>query len=147
MSNFYIGRLIQTAWSPSATIIDVVMSVQIGFKTFLGVKTNTITDLKRDWVEEEGLLWVIDDGDELKACEELQSQPRVTTSEMDLGIEYVIGDCTSSSGKTYLAVKWRGYEYPTWEEEDDLLDSLDDPDIIQRYNRIQGGYRPDDAAR
>jgi hypothetical protein len=128
--DFHRGRHIETAWSSTVAVVEVLLSLRVSHWTFLGVRAET-TDMHWDWTGEESLLWVFDDDGCLKVCQGLQSQPHIlaTEAEADYGIESIIGRYLSASGHMYLAVKWRGFQCPTWEEEETLLGSYDEPNL------------------
>lgn len=117
----YRGRPVHTPWSSTVTITEVLYSVAISRWIFHGVRAVNVDSHVRDWPDVETLLWVFDDGCQLKPWQETRQRPRFTEEESSYEVETSIGSYRSISGNVYVGVKWRGYESPTWELEDDLL--------------------------
>ncbi|KAJ3497419.1 hypothetical protein NLG97_g1924 [Lecanicillium saksenae] len=117
----YGGRFIKTPWSDQVVVLDVLYSVKASQSVFHGVRAMN-TDLRWDWPDVVHFLWVLeqDNDDDLKLAPEWQQPPRIINGELPCDIEFVIGDYQSAAGNTYLAVKWRGYDCPTWELEEDV---------------------------
>ncbi|KAK8038384.1 hypothetical protein PG994_015151 [Apiospora phragmitis] len=52
--------------------------------------------------------------------QECQQRPRLIDGEPTHAIEDVVAHYQTSTGSVYYAIKWAGYECPTWELESDL---------------------------
>lgn len=116
---FHRGRRVETTWSLHVTVVEVLISVQVSRCVFHGVRTET-TDPQWDWPDVESLLWVFDDGTGLRLWQDFQQQPRVADGRAAFPVETILGNYQSPSGNVYLSVKWRGYDCPTWELEEDM---------------------------
>ncbi|TQV90174.1 hypothetical protein IF1G_11173 [Cordyceps javanica] len=119
----YCGRSIKTPWSDQVVVMDVLYSLKVSRSVFHGVRAIN-TDLRWDWSEIVNLLWIVEreeDGN-LKLAPEWQQPSRSIETELPREIELVFGDHQSATGDTYLAVKWRDHDCPTWELEEDVRD-------------------------
>ncbi|KAM3549526.1 hypothetical protein ARSEF4850_008806 [Beauveria asiatica] len=76
----------------------------------------------KDLPEIVNLLWIVEreDDDDLKLAPEWEQPSRSVDTELPRDIELVICDHQSAAGNTYLAVKWRDFDCPTWELEEDF---------------------------
>ncbi|KAM3518601.1 hypothetical protein MY4038_010057 [Beauveria bassiana] len=76
-----------------------------------------------DWPEIVSLPWIVEqeNGDDLKLAPEWERPSRGIDNRLPRDVELVIGDHQSAAGNTYLAVKWWGYDCPTWELEEDVM--------------------------
>lgn len=117
--SMYRGRRVETAWSLHVSVLEVLFSVQVCGWVFHGVRTET-SDEQWDWPDIDSLLWVFDDGTGLRLWQDFQHQPRVADDGASFEVEAILGDYRSPSGNVYLGVKWRGYDCPTWELEEDM---------------------------
>ncbi|KAM3547321.1 hypothetical protein ARSEF4850_010094 [Beauveria asiatica] len=118
----YSGRYIKTPWSDQVVILDVLYSLKVSRSIFHGIRAIN-TDLQWDWPEIVNLLWIVEreDDDDLKLAPEWEQPSRSVDTELPRDIELVIGDHQSAAGNTYLAVKWRNFDCPTWELEKDVM--------------------------
>ncbi|KEY63885.1 hypothetical protein S40285_08976 [Stachybotrys chlorohalonatus IBT 40285] len=110
------GSLVHTAWSSNVSILQVLYSIKTSDLTFHGVTVEGFDD-------SGDLLWVLEDHLGLRIWQECRQRPFI--SDGDLGeleneIEEIVGHYEAPTGSIYYAVKWVGYECPTWELEDDL---------------------------
>lgn len=128
----YRGRQVYTPWSSAVTVMEVLYSVQVDRWIFHGVKVVNKDQLLWDLPEVDNLLWVFDDGRQLKTWQGISQRPRFD-DESEYEIEASIGYHRSVSGNVFVGVKWRGYECPTWELENDLLQcgELDEDDMCK----------------
>lgn len=118
----YKGRRIKTLWSPSVAVIEVLFSIKVLQQTYHGIRARYADESFWGLPNEESLLWVFDDGHDLKLCQEMHQQgPRIINDRLQFNIEAVIGTYQSAVGNVYLAVKWQTCDYPTWELEDDII--------------------------
>lgn len=51
------------------------------------------------------LLWVVEEGDELRLAPEWEQPPRIINKELPCDIKLIIGDYQSAAGNTYLSEK------------------------------------------
>ncbi|PTB40389.1 hypothetical protein M441DRAFT_70200 [Trichoderma asperellum CBS 433.97] len=118
----YRGRQVDPLWSPSVTVIEVLLSVKISQKTYHGIRAKYVDELLWDLPGGESLLWVFDDGYVLRLCQEMYQQgPRIMNDSLQFDIEAIIGSYQNDTGNVFLGIKWRGCDHPTWELEDDLV--------------------------
>lgn len=120
--NFYKGRRIETLWSPSVAVTEVLFSVKVSRQLYHGIRASYVDENFWNFPSEESLLWVFDDGHDLKLCQEMHQQgPRIINDKLQFDIEAIIGTYQSAIGNIFLAVKWQNSDYPTWELEDDII--------------------------
>ena len=102
--------------------MDVLYSFKVSRSVFHGVRAIN-TDLQWDWPDLVNLLWIVeqDNNDDLKLAPEWEQPSRSVDNEFPREIELVIGEHQTAAGNTYLAVKWQGYDCPTWELEEDVM--------------------------
>lgn len=102
--------------------MDVLYSLKVSRSVFHGVRAIN-TDLQWDWPEIVNLLWIVEqeNDDDLKLAPEWKQPSRSIDNELPRDIELVIGEHQSAAGNTYLAVKWRNHDCPTWELEEDVI--------------------------
>ncbi|KAJ2973937.1 hypothetical protein NQ176_g6321 [Zarea fungicola] len=115
-------RSIQTPWSDQVVVMDVLYSLKGSRTVFHGVRAVN-TNLQWDWPDIVSLLWVVEQDDDggLKLAPEWEQPPRISVNKLSCDIELVLGDYQSAAGNTYLAVKWRDHDCPTWEREEDVM--------------------------
>ncbi|KAF4964718.1 hypothetical protein FSARC_7379 [Fusarium sarcochroum] len=111
------NRTVKTAWSPDIVVTDVLLTFQTGSQVFYGVKTINTERSCWVWPDTDGLLWVIDGGDQLRTWQEDRQGPYIPYGRPAYEIEHVIGYYHSETGNTYAGIKWKGYTCPTWEAE------------------------------
>lgn len=116
----YRGQLVHTPWSIKVAIVEVLISVKIATRTFHGVRAVNTDRESWDWLDVENLLWVYDTGCGLHLWQQIKQRPFVFDESRKYKIEGIVGEYQSAAGNAYVGVKWRGYECPTWELEDDL---------------------------
>ncbi|KAJ2979271.1 hypothetical protein NQ176_g3357 [Zarea fungicola] len=116
------GRSIQTPWSDQVVVMDVLYSLKGSRTVFHGVRAVN-TNLQWDWPDIVSLLWVVEQDDDttLRLAPEWEQPPRISVDKLSCDIELVLGDYQSAAGNTYLAVKWRDHDCPTWEREEDVM--------------------------
>jgi hypothetical protein len=120
--NLRKGRIIKTQWSPSVAVIEVVLSIKVLQHIYYGVRAKYIDKYLWDLPNEESLLWVFDDGHDLRLCQEMHQQgPRIVDDRLQFDIEAVIGSYQNETGNVFLGIKWQDYDYPTWELEDNII--------------------------
>ncbi|KAL7940682.1 hypothetical protein V8C42DRAFT_222165 [Trichoderma barbatum] len=120
--SLYKGCLVHTLWSPSVTVIEVLLSVKISQKICHGIRAKFADEHSWDLPSEESLLWVFDDGHRLRLCQEMQQQgPRIIDDRLQIDIQAVIGAYQTLAGNVFLGIKWQNCDYPTWELEDDII--------------------------
>ncbi|PTD02483.1 hypothetical protein FCULG_00012565 [Fusarium culmorum] len=119
---YAVSLTVATAWSSDILITEVLLTFRAYHRTFYGVKT-----VNRDcgsWVwpagDSDGLLWVFEEGGQLKVWQEHRQAPYVPLGRPAYEIEHVIGYYQSEADSSYVGVKWKDYESPTWELEEDI---------------------------
>ncbi|KAJ2978966.1 hypothetical protein NQ176_g3528 [Zarea fungicola] len=118
----YSGKFIKTPWSDQVVVVEVLYSVKVSQFIFHSVRAVN-KDFQWDWPDITSLLWVIerDDDGTLKLAPEWVQPPRISGNEPSCDIELVLGDYQPAAGNTYMAVKWRDHDCPTWELKEDLM--------------------------
>ncbi|KAK3933477.1 hypothetical protein QBC46DRAFT_368726 [Diplogelasinospora grovesii] len=116
----YLGCPVRTGWSSHVVVVQVLYTLWKPELIFHGVRVENLDGDFRNWPYTEGLLWVLEDGQELRIWQECRQRPRIIDGEADCEIEEIVGHYQAQSGPVYYAIKWVGYECPTWELEDDL---------------------------
>lgn len=120
--NLYKGCPVHTLWSPSVTVIEVLLSVKVSQQIYHGVRARYVDEHAWDLPCEESLLWVFDDGHGLRLCQEMYQQgPRIVDDRLQIDIQAVIGTYQTMTGNVFLGIKWQNCDYPTWELEDDVI--------------------------
>ncbi|KAH8655519.1 hypothetical protein BX600DRAFT_385289 [Xylariales sp. PMI_506] len=117
----YCGASVQTVWSSHVIIVQVLYSLKARNETFHGVKVETLNYESGHPLYYDGLLWVVEDGGNLRIWQECRQSPWITDGEVEGEIEEIIGHYESDTGSVYYAIKWMDYECPTWELEEDVL--------------------------
>lgn len=107
---------VRTAWSSKVAILEVLYTYRTLYQTFLGVRTETLDPTS----DQNGLLWVCKDTQGYQVWQECHQRPYIIEGESDYDVKEILGHYESPNGSVYYAVKWIGYECPTWELEDDL---------------------------
>lgn len=116
------GSFVQTAWSSSVVILQVLYTIKTPDRIFHGAIVENL-DQASGTSATDNLLWVVDDSYGLRMWQECRQRPFITQGEYGYEIEEVFGHYETQTGSVYYAVKWVDYECPTWELEDDLYDS------------------------
>lgn len=116
----YRGDSIKARWSSHIIITGILLTLRTARWTFYGVITENRDPYPWDWPDLDGLLWVFHNGEHVKAWEEAHQRPRVSDGELEGILEDILGFWETAKGSVYCAVKWVGYECPTWELEQDL---------------------------
>lgn len=124
------GVSIEAPWSAHVIVREVIVTAEVEGWTFYGVRAETRDDEPWDWPSTECLLWILDDHAGLRMWQDSSQPPRFTSSELAHEVESIIGHCELSSGKCYLAVKWKDRLSPTWELEQDMTCCAD---AVTRY--------------
>lgn len=112
------GAIIETQWSADVQVTDVLYSVEIDDHVFHGVKSVNL-DINWDWHHIENLLWITEEEGVLSPWR--GPIPSHVAYGSKYNTEYVVGDYVSTVGNVYWAIKWSGFDCPTWVLEDDLV--------------------------
>ena len=118
--NVQIGSFIKTDWSSQLVIIEVLYTVENLVRTFHGVRFKNLEKKTEDWPQDEGLLWVYNEGHIVRIWQECRQRPRFIEGEPDCEIREIVGHYYTQTGLVYYAILWMEYECPTWELEENL---------------------------
>ncbi|KAI9146679.1 hypothetical protein HJFPF1_13584 [Paramyrothecium foliicola] len=118
----YRGSVIETPWSSHIVVVDVLFTIKTSKWTFHGVRAANTKRRAWDWPELEHLLWVFDDGRGLRLWEDCHQRPYTSDGQSTHEIESIIGYYQSATGNIYTGVKWRDYDCPTWEFDEEIQD-------------------------
>ncbi|KAH6972685.1 hypothetical protein EDB80DRAFT_596084 [Ilyonectria destructans] len=122
---FYHGARIETPWSSMVTVEEVIAATEVSDWKFYGVSVENRDQKHWDWLDTQCLLWVFDDGEDLRIWQDPQQRQPISIEEPVKCVEQIIGHYQSRNGKSYIAVKWKDRVSPTWEIEQDLENYAD----------------------
>lgn len=124
------GSQVDTLWSSNVVVERVLCIFQTATVVFYGVEVENQDFNLRDYPRKTELLWVFADGNKINVWMESRQRPQIVGGELQEKVEHIVGHFQDESGEIYYAVKWAGYECPTWELESDLHTCSD---ITTRY--------------
>ncbi|KAH7113525.1 hypothetical protein EDB81DRAFT_669985 [Dactylonectria macrodidyma] len=127
---FLHGVSIETPWSSSVAVREVLAATEISGWKFYGVRVENKDQRHWDWLDAECLLWVFDDGGGLRMWQEPGPRPLLGVDEPTQRVEQIIGHYQSRNGMSYVAIKWKDSISPTWEIEQGLESYAD---IVTNY--------------
>jgi hypothetical protein len=111
------GFPVQTPWSTSITVFRALTKFKTATEEFYGVLVED-TDNQNDCK----LLWILERPNGFSTWQESRHRPLIREGESEDEIDNVFGHYEDLEGQVYYAVKWKDYECPTWELEEDLRD-------------------------
>ncbi|KAI5465168.1 hypothetical protein BGZ63DRAFT_351236 [Mariannaea sp. PMI_226] len=114
------GARVQTTWSAHVIVKQVLITVKDPQWTFHGVRVSNLDLSLWDRPPSDCLLWVVEDTQGLRAWQECRQRPYLSEKGLEQeakDIKEVFGYHECEDGKLYFAVRWEGYECPTWEPE------------------------------
>jgi hypothetical protein len=119
------GVKIQTPWSAHVLIKEVLLITQVDGHTFYGVLAETQDDESWDWLSNECLLWVFNDGTKIRIWPYSSQPSPFLLQEPESQLDNIIGHYELDNGQSFLAVKWKDSISPTWELEQDMCSCAD----------------------
>ncbi|CAM1503404.1 Fc.00g081800.m01.CDS01 [Cosmosporella sp. VM-42] len=131
---------VHTAWSAQVIVEEVLLALKTDDRTFYGVRTTNRDH--RPWIwprpHLDGLLWVVEDGLRLWVWQECRQAPWIGCGEGADGVEQIVGQHRQpDTGLTYVGVKWKGYECPTWELESEVDQLLLSPGAVHVVEEVK----------
>ncbi|KAH6881185.1 hypothetical protein B0T10DRAFT_411212 [Thelonectria olida] len=111
------GAPVRTTWSSDVVVKQVLVTLRSAKRMFHGIIASNLDSGPWDWPRSDCPIWVVDGGNGLSVWQECRQRPRLGDEGSELKAREVVGHYESRSGSVYLAVRWEGYEGPTWELE------------------------------
>ncbi|KAH6872009.1 hypothetical protein B0T10DRAFT_362788, partial [Thelonectria olida] len=108
-----------TAWSSHVIVKQVRATLKDSQRTFHDVAVSNLDSSLWDWPPSDRLMWIVDDAQGLRCRQRPYLGDEVSEQEVK-EIKEVFGCHECGGGSSYLAVRWEGYEGPTWELESRL---------------------------
>ncbi|KAH7112388.1 hypothetical protein EDB81DRAFT_827868 [Dactylonectria macrodidyma] len=115
------GTQIETPWSAQVTVREVLVTTHVNGWIFYGVLAETQDGESWDWLLNECLLWVFNDGTGFRMWQDPSQPSGFSSQEPECKFEKIVGHYASSTGECFLAVKWKDRLSPTWEPEQDMV--------------------------
>ncbi|KAH6645701.1 hypothetical protein BKA67DRAFT_503388, partial [Truncatella angustata] len=109
------GTKVETMWSSNVVVSSIICTFQSSQFTFYGILGQNSDRSFEHWQVSDELLWIYDTGATVSVWQESQQRPNAAEGFVGYEIENIIGHYEFDNGRLFYAVKWSGYNCPTWE--------------------------------
>lgn len=128
-----LGSTLETPWSSSSVIKELIHSVVVSGQQFHGVRVETARCLQFEVPASKSLCWVLDADDHLILRVDFQHLPMFTHMQQPLILKEIISHYDLDN-VVYYGVLWFDYPAPTWEAEGNLEQFPDE--LANYYSKI-----------
>lgn len=117
---FFRGEPVSTPWSGKVVVKQVLTSFNTSDCRFLGVRAENQDRQDLDWLSEDCLLWVWENGSGLQTSCSARRSLYSDATEIAQNVERIVGYYECANGDSYVGVKWKDTAFPTWELEEEI---------------------------
>ncbi|KAI1857233.1 uncharacterized protein JN550_013368 [Neoarthrinium moseri] len=119
-SSVHDGDVVKTSWSSNVIVLRILYTVTTSRYAFHGVLAKNLDWSAQDEPNSDELLWVYNIAGQISLWQEMRQRPKAGAEFTDHEIQEIIGHYELEDGRLFYAIKWAGYECPTWEPEGSL---------------------------